>query len=182
LKKHKDIEKVLFSPVRIQRKVRDLARRISRDYAQKDLVVVCVLKGSVVFSADLIRALDVPCAVDFISVASYGDSARSSGVPRILLDLRQSPEGKDILIAEDILDTGLTLQLLLRTLKSRKARSVRVCALLDKPANRKVSVRADYRGFRVPDRFVVGYGLDYREKYRHLPYIGSLKKEVLIEE
>ena len=155
--------------------VKKLARRISKDYRGRKLVLVCVLKGGVVFLADLIRFLKIPCSIDFMSVSSYGSGTSSSGIVRLVLDLRESPEGKDIVLVEDLLDTGLTMNYLLENLKTRKPRSLKVCALMDKPENRKVKVKADYAAFRIPDRFVVGYGLDYAEKYRNLPYIGVLR-------
>ncbi|OGR84155.1 MAG: hypoxanthine phosphoribosyltransferase [Elusimicrobia bacterium RIFCSPLOWO2_01_FULL_64_13] len=167
--------KVLIPAARIRRTVDRLAREISRDYRGKNLALVCVLKGSVVFLADLIRRLEIPCSIDFMAVSSYGKSRKSSGVARLVLDLRESPEGRDILLVEDILDTGRTVRYLLENLETRRPRSIKICALLDKAAGRKVPVRADYTGFRIPDRFVVGYGLDYAERYRQLPYIGALK-------
>lgn len=172
------IEKILLSSVQIRSGVEKLAKAISRDYRGKNLVLVGVLKGSVVFLSDLIRHLEIPCQVDFMSVASYGKAAQSSGVVRVMLDLRESPEGKDLLLVEDILDTGLTLRYLEDNLRTRKPKSLKVCAFLDKPENRKVDVSADYVGFKIPNVFVVGYGLDYAEKYRNLPYLGILKKEV----
>lgn len=155
-----------------------MAEEISKDYAGKNLTLVSILKGSVIFLSDLIRFLKVPSSVDFISVASYGDDHSSSGVVRLIMDLRESPEGKDLLLVEDLLDTGLTMKYLLDNLKTRRPRSLKVCALLDKPENRKVKVEADYVGFEIPPDYVVGYGLDYAEQYRQLPYIGVLKKEV----
>lgn len=175
---HTDIDRVLLDSTDIARGVRRLAREISRDYAKKNLVLVGVLKGSVVFLSDLIRSLTIPCSVDFMSVASYGKGAKSSGVVRVIMDLRESPEGKDVLLVEDILDTGLTLRYLKENLRTRNPRSLRICALLDKPENRTVDAKADYVGFRIPNEFVVGYGLDYAERYRNLPYLGVLKKEV----
>ena len=136
------------------------------------------MKGSVVFLADLIRSLKAPCAIDFMAVSSYGAKAESSGVVRVLLDLRESPEGKDVLVVEDLLDTGLTMKYLLDNLRTRRPRSLKVCALMDKEGSRKVPVKADYTGFKVPSRFLVGYGLDYAESYRNLPYIGILKEKV----
>lgn len=179
MKKHRDIEKILLGPREIERGVRRLARKISRDYAGKDLMLVSILKGSVVFLSDLIRFLTVPCTVDFMSVASYGGSTESSGVVRLLMDLRQSPQGRDVLVVEDILDTGLTMHYLLDNLRTRKPRSLRICSLLEKTSNRRTNVRPDYAGFKIPDAFVVGYGLDYAERYRHLPYVGILKKEIV---
>ena len=179
MRKHPDVEKILLTPSQIQRGIRKLAERISKDFAGKNLVLVCILKGGVVFLSDLIRQLKIPCAVDFMSVASYSERADSSGVARLLLDLRGSPEGKDVLLVEDILDTGLTIRYLLENLKTRNARSLKVCVLLDKTGDRKVDVEPDYAAFRVPDKFVVGYGLDYAERYRSLPYIGVLKEQVI---
>ncbi len=176
--KNSDIERILLDPADIARGVKRLARNISRDYTKRNLVLIGVLKGSVVFLSDLIRLLTIPCSVDFMSVASYGKGVKSSGVVRLIMDLRESPEGKDILLVEDILDTGLTLQYLKENLRTRNPRSLKVCTLLDKPDNRRVDVKADYSGFRIPNEFVVGYGLDYAEKYRNLPYLGVLKKEV----
>lgn len=182
MKKHKDIEEILLSPSQIKAGVKKLAAQISRDYKNRNLILVSILKGSVIFLSDLIRLLKVPCSVDFMSVASYGIDSGSSGVVRVIMDLRENPEGKDLLLVEDILDTGLTIKYLLKNLKTRRTRSIRVCALLDKPENRKVEVEADYVAFKIPNKFVVGYGLDYAEKYRHLPYIGTLKKEVYMNE
>ncbi len=179
MKKHPDIEKVLLSSAQIRKGVEKLAGRISRDYRGKKLILACILKGGVVFLADLIRRLDVPCAIDFMSVASYGGGTTSSGRVRLIMDLRESPEGKDVLLVEDILDTGLTIEFLLENMKTRNARSVKVCALLEKPENRKVNVKPDYAAFRIPNEFVVGYGLDFAERYRNLPYIGILKKSVV---
>ncbi len=172
------IEKVLLDKSTIHKGVKRLARVISRDYAKKDLVLIAVLKGSVVFLSDLIRSLTIPCSLDFMSVASYGKGSQSSGVVRVIMDLRESPEGKDVLLVEDILDTGLTLRYLRENLSTRNLRSLKVCVFLDKPKNRKVDVEADYVGFKIPNQFVVGYGLDYAERYRNLPYLGVLKKEV----
>lgn len=180
--KHRDIARVLLTPQQIERKVKSLARQISKDYAGKHLVLVGILKGSVVFLSDLIRSLSIPCSVDFMAVSSYGARSRSSGVVRMVMDLRESPEGKDVLLVEDILDTGLTLKYLQENLLTRKPRSLRTCAFLDKPENRRVRIEADYAGFRIPNAFVVGYGLDYSEKYRNLPYIGILKEEVYRDE
>lgn len=169
----------MLTPSQIREGVARVARKIARDYAGKDLLLVGVLKGSVVFLADLLRRLDLPCAVDFLSVTSYGTGTKSSGTPRMLMDLKTDPKGRHVLLVEDILDTGLTIRFLLRTLALREARSIRVCAFLDKAENRKVTVQADYVGFRIPNDFVVGYGLDYGERYRNLPYVGVLKKEAV---
>ncbi len=160
----------------LSKRVRELAVDISRDYAGKDLVLVGVLKGAVFFLSDLMRHLDVPCEVDFMAVASYGSATKSSGVVRILKDLDAVIEGRDVLIVEDIVDSGLTLQYLLRNLGARNPRSLEVCALLIKPERRKVDLHARYVGFEIPDRFAIGYGLDYAERYRNLPYVAALKE------
>lgn len=169
-----DIAKVLLSAERIRRRVKDMAGEISRDYKGKELTVVCVLKGSIIFLADLVRQLKVHCTLDFVAVSSY-KGARSTGSIKTVMDLRESPAGKNILLVEDIVDSGYTLSFLLRTLGSRKPLSIRSCVLLDKPDARRVPVAVDYAGFRIKNEFVVGYGLDYNENYRGLPYIGSLK-------
>ena len=148
---------------------------ISRDYAGKDLLLVCVLKGAVFFLSDLMRQIDVPCEVDFMAVASYGDATESSGVVRILKDLEAAIEDRHVLIVEDIVDSGLTLEYLMRNLKSRGPASLEVCALLTKPARRKTEVRAKYIGFEIPNRFAIGYGLDHAEKHRNLPYVAALQ-------
>src|ERR1700741_1284853 len=157
-------------------RVRELARDISHDYEGRDLVLICVLKGAVFFLADLMRHLTVQCEVDFMAVASYGSATRSSGVVRILKDLDAVIEGRDVLIVEDIVDSGLTLQYLLRNLAGRDPRSLEVCALLIKPERRKVDLRPRYVGFEIPNRFAIGYGLDHLERYRNLPYVAALKE------
>lgn len=172
---HPDIARVLIAEEDIRARIRDLGRQISRDYAGKPLILVAILKGSVVFLADLMRALDVQCSVDFICLSSYAGK-ESTGVVRLLLDLRENAEGQDILLVEDIIDTGLTLSYLAQNLKTRNPRSLEICAFLDKPECRKVQVRAKYVGFQIPNEFVVGYGLDYNEQYRNLPYVGVLKR------
>lgn len=174
---HPDIERVLLDEAKIRARIRELGERISRDYEGRRLTLVGILKGSVVFLGDLMRSITVDCALDFMGVSSYM-GANSTGVVRVLLDLRESPEGKDLLIVEDIMDTGLTLHYLLENLKTRNPGSLEICAFLDKPECRKVKVSAKYVGFKIPNEFVVGYGLDYRERYRNLPYIGVLKKSV----
>lgn len=173
-----DIGEVLFSEEKIASIVRNMGRQISEDYVGKNLFMVSVLKGSLVFMADLMRAVTIPCSIDFLSVSSYGNGTASSGEVRILKDLDCSLEGKDLLIVEDILDSGMTLSFLLKSLSARKPSSIRLCTLLDKPERRKVDIYPDYVGAVVPDKFIVGYGLDYAEKYRNLPYIGVLKPEV----
>jgi hypoxanthine phosphoribosyltransferase len=164
----------LVSSEDLQRRVRELGEEISRDYDGKDLVLIGVLKGAVFFLSDLMRAMDLQCEVDFMAVASYGSSTDSSGVVRILKDLDANIEGRDVLIVEDIVDSGLTLSYLMRSLKAREPRSVEVCALLTKPDRRKVDLPIRYIGFEIPNRFVIGYGLDHAERYRNLSHIAVL--------
>lgn len=164
-----DIGEVLFSEEKIASIVRNMGRQISEDYVGKNLFMVSVLKGSLVFMADLMRAVTIPCSIDFLSVSSYGNGTASSGEVRILKDLDCSLEGKDLLIVEDILDSGMTLSFLLKTLSARNPASIRLCTFLDKPERRRVDIRPDYVGAEVPDKFIVGYGLDYAEKYRNRP-------------
>lgn len=173
-----DIKEVLYSEETIIKRVRELGESISKDYEGKDLLVVGVLKGSVVFTSDLIKSITIPCEIDFMAVSSYGKSSESSGIVRILKDLDNDIEGKHILIVEDIVDTGTTLSYLLKYLKARKAESIEIVALLNKEARRQSDVKVRYSGFDVPDEFIVGYGIDYAEKYRNLPFIGSLKREL----
>ena len=160
----------------LARRVHELADEVSRDYEGKDLLLIGVLKGAVFFLSDLMRHLTVPCEVDFMAVASYGSATKSSGVVRILKDLDAVIEGRDVLIVEDIVDSGLTLQYLLRNLAGRNPRTLEVCALLIKPERQKVELDTRYVGFEIPDRFVVGYGLDHAERYRNLPYVAALKE------
>ena len=167
---------ILVKPDELQNRVSELAAEISRDYAGRDLVLIGVLKGAVFFLSDLMRRLEVPCEVDFMAVASYGSATKSSGVVRILKDLDAVIEGRDVLIVEDIVDSGLTLQYLLRNLGARNPRTLEVCALLTKPERRKVELPTRYVGFEIPDRFVIGYGLDHGERYRNLPYVAALKE------
>ena len=174
-----DIERVLVSEEELSKIVKKLGAQITEDYRDKNLVLVSVLKGSVVFMADLMREIKVPCTIDFMSVSSYGSGTKTSGVVKIIKDLDTDVvEGADLLIVEDILDSGITLEYLIKVLSARNPKSVRICTLLDKPERRKANVRADYAGTQVPDAFVVGYGLDFNEKYRNLPYIGALKPAV----
>ncbi len=173
-----DIKEVLFSESELKEKIQELAAKISKDYENKDLLVVGILKGSVVFAAELIKNITTYCEIDFMAVSSYGNSTETSGVVRILKDLDHNVEGKDILIVEDIVDTGVTLSYLLKYLKARKANSIEIVALLNKPARRCADLNVKYIGFEVPDAFIVGYGIDYAEKYRNLPFIGILKPEV----
>jgi hypoxanthine phosphoribosyltransferase len=174
----KDILEVFYSEEQLKTKVAELGAAITRDYQGKSPVLVSVLRGSYIFMADLTRAIDLPCTVDFMSVSSYGAGTTSSGQVKILKDLSEPIEGKDLIIVEDILDSGNTLFYLRDVLAARKPASIAICTLLDKPERRTKPIQADYSGFEVPDAFVVGYGLDYAEKYRNLPYIGVLKPEV----
>ncbi|HEX5467057.1 MAG TPA: hypoxanthine phosphoribosyltransferase [Candidatus Limnocylindrales bacterium] len=174
-----DVAEILVDADRIHAKVAELGARLSADYGEQQLTLVSVLKGSLPFMADLMRAITIPVQIDLMEVSSYGGtSTETSGLVRILKDLSSSIEGRDVVIVEDIIDTGLTLNYLLRYLRGKNPRSLRICALLDKPARRLVEIPIDYLGFTIPDRFVVGYGLDYGEFYRNLPYIGVLKPEV----
>ena len=169
------IGEILVPADDLARRVRELAAQVSNDYQGRDLVLIGVLKGAVFFLADLMRALEVPVEVDFMAVASYGSATKSSGVVRILKDLDAVIEGRDVLIVEDIVDSGLTLQYLLRNLAGRNPASLEVCALLVKPSRRKVDLQTRYVGFEIPDRFAIGYGLDLGERYRNLPYVAALK-------
>ncbi|MBN1622533.1 MAG: hypoxanthine phosphoribosyltransferase [Endomicrobiales bacterium] len=173
-RKKDEIKKVLLTREQIQEKVKELAEKISSDYKNKELTIIGVLKGSIIFFSDLARCLKVDCSFDFISVSSY-KKTKSTGVVRLLSDLREDPVGKNLLLVDEIVDTGYTLNYLHKNLKTRQPASVRTCVLLDKSGLRKVPVKIDYKGFVVPNSFLVGYGLDYKEKYRNLPYIGILK-------
>lgn len=173
-----DIDYVLISEQQIKEKIAEMGAQISKDYAGKKLLLVSVLKGAAVFMADIMRAVTIPCQIDFMAASSYGSGTTSSGSLKINMDLDIDVSGFDILIVEDILDSGVTLSKLIELLKSRNAKSVKVCSLLTKPARRKVEVPLEYLGFEVPDEFVVGFGLDYDEKYRNLPYVGVLKREI----
>jgi hypoxanthine phosphoribosyltransferase len=169
---------VLLTEDQVRGRVAELGAELAADYADRRPVLVSVLKGSIVFLADLIRATDVPLALDLMELSSYGAATETSGQVRILKDLSGSIEDRDVIVVEDIIDTGLTLNYLLRYLEDRHPASVRVCCLLDKPARRLAEIEIDYRGFTIPDRFVVGYGLDFDERYRNLPYIGVLNPSV----
>jgi len=173
-----DVERVLIDEQSIQAKIKELGEAISRDYAGRDLVVVGVLKGAVIFTSDLFRAITTPAELDFVRISSYGASTKSTGVHRVLLDLDYTLEGRHVLLVEDIVDTGLTLKFLKEYLAQRSPASLKVAALLDKPSRRKTDVSVDYLGFQVPDLFVVGNGLDYSEKYRNLRDICVLKPEI----
>ena len=173
-----DIEKVLLSEEEIQEIVTRVGAEVSRDYRGKNLVLVSVLKGSVVFMADLMRAIDIPLSIDFMVVSSYGNGTESSGKAKIIKDLDLDLSGQDLLLVEDILDTGRTLYNLREILKMRSPSSIKICTFLDKPERRQADIAADYVGARVPEEFVVGYGLDYSQRYRNLPYLGVLKPRV----
>lgn len=175
---NKDIKKILIAEDELQAKVKELGAKITEDYQGKDLLLVCVLKGAVLFVSDLMKRIDLPLEIDFMAISSYGSNTQSSGVVRILKDLNQSIEGRNVLIVEDIIDSGLTLSYLAENLKARGPESVEICTILDKPDRRTTSLDIKYTGFQIPDEFVVGYGLDYAEKYRNLPYIAVLKEEV----
>lgn len=174
----KDILEVLETQEALRERVAALGAQITADYAGKEPIIVSVLRGSFTFMADLTRSIDLPCTVDFISVSSYGVGTSSSGQVKIVKDLSESIEGRDLIIVEDILDSGNTLDYLRNVLMARKPASIRICTLLDKPERREKDIQADYVGFNIPNAFVVGYGLDYAERYRNLPYIGILKPEV----
>ena len=173
-----DIERVLFTEQELKDRVAEIAAQIDRDYAGKEPMLISVLRGSFIFMADLARAITLPCTVDFMAVSSYGSGTTSSGQVKITKDLSENIEGRDIVVVEDILDSGNTLSYLFQLLQARHPASVRLCTLLDKPSRRTKPITADYTGFTVDDLFVVGYGLDYAEKYRNLPYIGILKPAV----
>lgn len=173
-----DIQEVLYTEEQIQGKVKEMGERLSADFEGRNPLVICILKGAFIFMSDLVKAMSIPLEVDFMAVSSYGTSTQSSGVVKIIKDLDTSVEGRDVIIVEDIIDSGLTLSYLADVLERRNARSITIAALFDKPSGRKVALDANYKGFVIPDAFVVGYGLDYAEKYRNLSYVGILKKEV----
>ena len=173
-----DIQEVLFSEEQLKNRVQEIARQITADYQGKEIMLISVLRGSVVFMADLCRAIDLPCTLDFMAVSSYGKGTKSSGQVQITKDLSEDISDRHIIVVEDILDSGNTLSYLLKILENRHPASIRLCTLLDKPDRRVKPVEVHYSGFTIPDAFVVGYGLDYAEKYRNLPYIGILKPRV----
>ena len=175
---HEHVESILYSEAQLRQRVKELGAQITADYAGKEPVLASVLRGSYIFMADLTRAIDLPVTVDFMAVSSYGAGTKSSGQVEIKKDLSDSIEGRDLIIVEDILDSGNTLFYLMEILKARKPASIRICTLMDKPDRRTQPIVADYVGFTIPDAFVVGYGLDYDEKYRNLPYVGILKPSV----
>jgi hypoxanthine phosphoribosyltransferase len=174
----KDIAEILIGTEELQAKVAELGRQISEDYRGRNPLLICLLRGAVVFLSDLIRAIDIPLEMDFIAISSYGASTESSGVVRLVMDLKSNITGRNVLIVEDIVDTGRTLAYILDNLRTRRPADIKVCALLNKPYRREVQVELDYHGFEIPDEFVVGYGLDYAESYRNLPFIGVLKPEL----
>ena len=175
---HKDVEKILYTEEELRQRVRDLGRQITADYAGRRPLLVSVLRGSYIFMADLTRSIDLDVTVDFMAVSSYGAGTISSGQVEIKKDLSDSVEGRDIIIVEDILDSGNTLYYLMDVLRARKPASIRICTLMDKPERRTKPITADYVGFVIPDAFIVGYGLDYDEKYRNLPDVGVLRRSV----
>lgn len=173
-----DVEKILISEEELRAKNIEMGKQITKDYKGKEVLVVGILKGSSIFMSDLIREIDLPLQIDYMVVSSYGTSTESSGVVRIVKDLQHSIEGKHVLIVEDIVDTGLTLAYITEVLRGRGPASVEICTLLDKPARRKKTFDINYIGFEVPDEFIVGYGIDYAEHYRNLPFVGALKRSV----
>jgi hypoxanthine phosphoribosyltransferase len=175
-----DMKEILFTKEQIQHRVQELGQAITNDYQEKIPILVGILKGGVPFMADLIREINLPLEYDLMAVSSYGASTKSSGTVKIIKDLDVSIEGREVIIVEDIVDTGLTLHYLLENLKSRRPNSLKIATMLDKPSQRKMTIQPDYNGFEIPNVFVVGYGLDYAEKYRNLPYIGVLKEEVYL--
>lgn len=175
---YSDIQEVLYSEEQIQGKIKELGEKLSIDYEDKNPLVICVLKGAFIFMADLVKQIRVPLELDFMAVSSYGQSTKSSGVVKIIKDLDVPVEGRHILIVEDIIDSGLTLSYLIDVLERRNAKTISVVALFNKPARRTVDLEPEYAGYVLPDEFVVGYGLDYAEKYRNLPFIGILKPEI----
>jgi hypoxanthine phosphoribosyltransferase len=175
------VTEVLIEPDELRRRVAELGEEISADYAGRDLLLVGVLKGAVFFMADLMRHLSIPCEIDFMAISSYGESTDSSGVVRILKDLDINIEGRDVLVVEDIIDSGLTLSYLVRSLEAREPATLEICALLTKPERREIDVPVRYVGFEIPNRFVIGYGLDFAELYRNLPYVGVLDPALIPE-
>jgi hypoxanthine phosphoribosyltransferase len=175
------VGEVLIDEDRLQARIRELGRELSTDYAGREVLLVGVLKGAVFFMADLMRAIDVPCEIDFMAISSYGASTDSSGVVRILKDLDINIEGRHVLVVEDIIDSGLTLSYLLRNLESRDPATLEICSLLTKPDRREIDVPVRYVGFEIPNKFVIGYGLDFAERYRNLPYVGVLHPDLMPE-
>ena len=175
---HPDVDSILISEEQIKKRIQELAVKLDKEYEGKRPLMVSILKGSVMFYSDLLRAMSIPVEMDFMAISSYGAGAKSSGEVKLIKDLDRKIEGRDVVIVEDIIDSGYTLSYLKRMLYSRKPASVKICALLDKYARRVVPIEADFKGFDIEDEFVIGYGLDYAERYRNLPYIGILKRSV----
>lgn len=175
---HSDLEKILFQEQDIANRVAELGSLLSAEYAHKNPLFICVLKGAVMFMADLVKRVNIPLEMDFMATSSYGAASKSSGVVRILKDLDRPVEGRHVVLVEDIVDTGLTLKYLCDTMLHRHAASVKIVSLFNKPAGRSVEIEPDYFGFQIPDEFIVGYGLDYAERYRNLPFVGVLKREI----
>ena len=173
-----DIKEVLYNEDQLRDKIRQMGEKVSKDYYGKDLILIGILKGSVIFMSDLLKEITIPCKMDFMAVSSYGNSTKTSGVVRILKDLDFEIQGKHVLIVEDIIDSGVTLKYLMKCLSARKPSSLEIICLLNKPERRKVDIDVKYVGFDVPDFFIVGFGMDYAEKYRNLPYVGILKDEI----
>lgn len=171
-------KEIMLSKETLAEKTKELGQAITKDYEGKEVLLICVLNGAIMFMSDLMKEIELPLEIDFMAVSSYGNSTTSSGVVKIIKDLDKSVEGKNIIIVEDIIDSGLTLAYLIENLKSRGPESIEICTLLDKPSGRKADVKTKYKGFEIKDEFVVGYGLDYAEKYRNIPYIFVLKEEV----
>jgi hypoxanthine phosphoribosyltransferase len=177
--KPRELSQILLDAETLQNRIAELADEVNRDYAGQELILLCVLKGSVLFTVDLMKHLELRVAVDFISISSYGEATKSTGVVKMVKDMEEDIKGKHVLVVEDIVDTGLTLDYLCRVLRMREPASLKICSLLSKPAHRKVELPIDYLGFTIEDHFVVGYGLDYQSFYRNLPYIGVLNTELL---
>ena len=177
----KDVSEILIDEDSLQRRIAELGDEISSDYAGRDLLLIGVLKGAVFFMADLMRKLAIPCEIDFMAISSYGGQTDSSGVVRILKDLDVNIKDRDVLVVEDIIDSGLTLSYLMRNLQSREPTSLEICALMTKPSRREIEVPVRYVGFEIPNRFVIGYGLDFGERYRNLPYVGVLNADLITE-
>ena len=173
-----DVETILLDKDVLANRIKELGEEISKDYVGEEVLLVGILKGASVFMSDLIRQISLPAYIDYMVVSSYGNSAETSGVVRIIKDLEDNIEGKNVIIVEDIIDTGLTLAYLKQNLLSRHPKSIKICTLLDKPARREKEINIDYKGFEVPDKFIIGYGIDYAEKYRNLPFVATLKREV----
>ncbi|MCD4783090.1 MAG: hypoxanthine phosphoribosyltransferase [Candidatus Eremiobacteraeota bacterium] len=176
------VELILYTEEQIEQRIEEMGRQISKDFAGKDLLVICVLKGALYFTADLIRHIDIPLSLDFIAVTSYGNSTTTSGIARLTKDLEEDVEGRHIIITEDILDTGLTMEYLVNLLKLRNPADIKICTMLDKTSRRITKAAPDYVGFTIPEHFVVGYGLDHKHRFRHIPFICTFRKDFDDEE